>query len=168
MFRNLERLESSPITSVHVWFDRPVLELPHVVLIECAGQWIFNRGETAPGEHYVQVVVSAARQLQGLGRDEVERLIVAELRLLLPAAAQAQVRRARVVTEHAATFSALPGVDQWRPPQATPLDNLFLAGDWTATGWPATMEGAVRSGYLAAEALLRRLDRPAALVQPDL
>jgi uncharacterized protein with NAD-binding domain and iron-sulfur cluster len=73
-----------------------------------------------------------------------------------------------VVTEHAATFSAVPGVDRWRPAQAAPLDNLFLAGDWTATGWPATMEGAVRSGYLAAEALLRRVGVTAALVQADL
>jgi uncharacterized protein with NAD-binding domain and iron-sulfur cluster len=69
---------------------------------------------------------------------------------------------------HAATFSAVPGVDRWRPPQALPLGNLFTAGDWTATGWPATMEGAVRSGYLAAEALLQRLGSPARLLQPDL
>jgi uncharacterized protein with NAD-binding domain and iron-sulfur cluster len=72
------------------------------------------------------------------------------------------------VTEHAATFSAVPGVDRWRPPQASPLANLFVAGDWTATGWPATMEGAVRSGYLAAEGVLRRLGVEASLVQPDL
>jgi uncharacterized protein with NAD-binding domain and iron-sulfur cluster len=76
--------------------------------------------------------------------------------------------RSRVVTEHAATFSAVPGVDRWRPAQATPIPNLFLAGDWTATGWPATMEGAVRSGYRAAEALLARLGRPARCVQADL
>jgi uncharacterized protein with NAD-binding domain and iron-sulfur cluster len=62
----------------------------------------------------------------------------------------------------------VPGVDQWRPPQASPLDNLFVAGDWTATGWPATMEGAVRSGYLAAAALLRRVGVNAKLVQTDL
>jgi uncharacterized protein with NAD-binding domain and iron-sulfur cluster len=73
-----------------------------------------------------------------------------------------------VVTEHAATFSAVPGVDRWRPPQASPLGNLFVAGDWTATGWPATMEGAVRSGYLAAEALLARVDRKERLIQPEL
>jgi uncharacterized protein with NAD-binding domain and iron-sulfur cluster len=64
--------------------------------------------------------------------------------------------------------SALPGVDRWRPAQPTPIANLFLAGDWTATGWPATMEGAVRSGYLAAEALLARRGKPERLVQPDL
>ena len=91
-----------------------------------------------------------------------------ELARLFPAAVPAAVRRARVVTEHAATFSAVPGVDRWRPPQQSPLDNLVVAGDWTATGWPATMEGAVRSGYLAAEALLARLGRPEPLVQPDL
>jgi uncharacterized protein with NAD-binding domain and iron-sulfur cluster len=142
--------------------------LPHVVLIDCVGQWVFNRGSTAAGEHYLQVVVSAARQFRGLGHEEVQRLVVEELRRLFPEARMANVLRARVVTEHAATFSAVPGVDQWRPTQTTPLDNLFLAGDWTATDWPATMEGAVRSGYLAAEALLRRAGTPAALLQPDL
>jgi uncharacterized protein with NAD-binding domain and iron-sulfur cluster len=59
-------------------------------------------------------------------------------------------------------------VDEFRCPQATPLPNFFLAGDWTRTGWPATMEGAVISGYLAAEAVLKRLGRPARLVQPGL
>jgi uncharacterized protein with NAD-binding domain and iron-sulfur cluster len=72
------------------------------------------------------------------------------------------------VTEHAATFSVVPGVDRWRPAQGSPLPNLLVAGDWTATGWPATMEGAVRSGYLAAEALLQRRGTPARLLQPDL
>ncbi len=167
-FRELRRLETSPITSVHLWHDRPILSLPHVVLIGCAGQWVFNRGESAAGEHYVQVVVSAARQFRRLGQDEVQRLILAELQRLFPLARTARLLRARVVTEHAATFSAVPGVDHWRPGQATPLQNLFLAGDWTATGWPATMEGAVRSGYLAAEELLRRLNGPAACLQPEL
>jgi squalene-associated FAD-dependent desaturase len=167
-FGNVRRLETSPITSVHLWLDRPVTHLPHVVLIDCVGQWVFNRGATAPGEHYLQVVVSAARQFRGLGHDEVQARVLAELRQLFPPARAARLRRARVVTEHAATFSAVPGVDRWRPAQASPLDNLFLAGDWTATGWPATMEGAVRSGYLAAEALLRRVGVPAALVQADL
>jgi squalene-associated FAD-dependent desaturase len=167
-FAGLRQLEASPITSVHLWFDRPALELPHLVLVDCLGQWVFNRGETAPGEHYLQVVVSAARQFRGLGHEEVQRRIADELRGLLPAAASATLLRARVVTEHAATFSAVPGVDRWRPGQETPIRNLFLAGDWTASGWPATMEGAVRSGYLAAEALLRRLGTPVALIQPDL
>jgi squalene-associated FAD-dependent desaturase len=167
-FGNLRRLESSPITSVHCWYDRPVLTLPHVVLVGCAGQWVFNRGQTATGEYYVQVVVSAARQFRGVGHDEVQRRIVAELAQLFPAAQSATLLRARVVTEHAATFSAVPGVDRWRPVQGSPLSNLLVAGDWTATGWPATMEGAVRSGYLAAQALLARAGIRVNLVQPDL
>jgi squalene-associated FAD-dependent desaturase len=165
-FGDLRRLEFSPITSVHLWYDRPVTRLPHAVLVGCLGQWVFNRGETAPGEQYVQVVVSAARALRELGQEEVKRRIVEEMGRLFPAAARPL--RARVVTEHQATFSAVPGVDRWRPPQASPLPNLLVAGDWTATGWPATMEGAVRSGYLAAEALLARQGRPARLLRPDL
>ena len=167
-FAGLRQLETSPITSVHLWYDRPVMPWPHLVLVDCVGQWAFNRGEVAPGEHYVQVVVSAARQFRGLGHDEVRRQVADELARLLPEAKGQGLRRARVITENAATFSAVPGVDQWRPGQTSPIANLFLAGDWTATGWPATMEGAVRSGYLAAEALLEKLGRSERLVQPDL
>jgi squalene-associated FAD-dependent desaturase len=172
-FTNLRNLETSPITSVHLWYDRPVTRLPHAVLVGCLGQWVFNRGPwpagNGTGEHYLQVVVSAARQFRGLGHDEVQRRIVAELADLFPAAPPAHLVRARVVTEHNATFSAVPGVDRWRPPQDSPLRNLLVAGDWTATDWPATMEGAVRSGYLAAEALLRRKGvLGERLLQPDL
>ncbi|OWK37717.1 hydroxysqualene dehydroxylase HpnE [Fimbriiglobus ruber] len=161
-------LAASPITSVHLWYDRPVMSLPHAVLIDCFGHWAFNRGETAPGEHYVQVVTSATRAFRGLGQDEVLRRTVEELGRLFPPARTAVVRRTKVVTEHAATFSAIPGVDRFRPEQASPIPNLVLAGDWTRTGWPATMEGAVRSGYLAAEVVLARVGRPERLVQLDL
>lgn len=167
-FSNLRNLETSPITGVHCWFDRSATDLRHVVLMDSVGHWVFNRGEVTAGEWYLQVVVSAARQFRGLGHDEVERQVVAELRHLFPRLADARLLRARVVTEHAATFSAVPGVDRWRPAQTSPIENLFVAGDWTNTGWPATMEGAVRSGYLAAEALLARVGRPEKLVQPDL
>ncbi len=141
-------LAPSPITSVHLWFDRPTLRLPHAVLVDGLGQWVFRRG------NYLQVVVSASADLAALGRDEVQRRIVGELGRLFPPVAAATLLRAKVVTEHAATFRAVPGVDQFRPPQRTPIPNLALAGDWTATGWPATMEGAVRSGTLAADALV--------------
>jgi squalene-associated FAD-dependent desaturase len=167
-FANLKKLEPSPITSVHLWYDRPLTDLPHVVLVDGVGQWIFNRGEVSPGEHYIHVVVSAARQFREMRHEEVQHLIVAELSRLFPVAESACPLRARVVTEHGATFSAVPGVDAFRPDQASPLPSLFVAGDWTATGWPATMEGAVRSGYLAAEKLLARTGRRVALVQPGL
>ena len=135
-FAGLKRLESSPITSVHLWYDRTVMKLRHVVLVDCLGQWVFNRGEASPGEQYLQVVVSASRQFRGLGHEEVKRRIVNELAELFPAAVPAALRRARVVTEHAATFSAVPGVDRWRPVQASPLPNLLLAGDWTSAAGP--------------------------------
>ncbi len=167
-FAGTRELAPSPITSVHLWYDRAPLDLPHAVLVDCLGQWVFGRGEVAPGEHYLQVVVSAARPLKGLGRDEIQRRVVEELARVFPSAARARLLRGRVVTEHTATFSAVPGVDRFRPPQATPVRNLVLAGDWTDTGWPATMEGAVRSGYLAAEAILARAGRPERLLQPDL
>jgi len=145
-FTNIRNLEPSPITSVHLWFDRPVMNVPHAVLVDCLGQWAFDRGG-----NYVQVVISAARDLD---RTDLEQRIVAELRELFPASRGATLLRSKVVTEHTATFSAVPGIDRFRPPQRTPIANLFLAGDWTATGWPATMESAVRSGFLAADAIL--------------
>lgn len=167
-FAGLRHLEPSPITSVHLWYDRPILTLPHAVLIDCVGQWVFGRGESVPGEQYLQVVVSAARAFRGLSHEEVRSRITEEIARLFPAAQAAALLRSRVVTEHTATFSATPGVDRWRPAQGSPLPNLLLAGDWTATGWPATMEGAVRSGYLATEALLQRLGRSEQVTQPDL
>ena len=97
-------------------------------------------------------------------RDEVIEQVRGELSALWPAAGEAKLLQARVVTEQHAVFSPLPGSEQFRPRQQTSVPNLFLAGDWTATGWPATMEGAVRSGYLAAEALLTHLRKPAKLL----
>ena len=77
-----------------------------------------------------------------------------DLAAIWPAARAARLLRWRVITRREAVFSVRPGVERFRPPQQTPISNLALAGDWTSTGWPATMEGAVRSGYLAAEAIL--------------
>jgi uncharacterized protein with NAD-binding domain and iron-sulfur cluster len=102
----------------------------------------------------LQVVVSAARQYRALGHDEVKRRVLEELRAVHPPLRAAVLRRDRVVTEHNATFSAVPGVDRLRPKPRSPIANLLVAGDWTDTGWPATMEGAVRSGTLAAEAIV--------------
>jgi uncharacterized protein with NAD-binding domain and iron-sulfur cluster len=76
--------------------------------------------------------------------------------------------KSTVIKEAAATFSPQPGVDRWRPKQETSVKGMFLAGDWTDTSWPATMEGAVRSGYLAAEAVLRKSGTPKTILQPDL
>jgi uncharacterized protein with NAD-binding domain and iron-sulfur cluster len=147
-FARIGRLEPSPITSVHLWYDCDVLKLPHVVLVDCLGQWVFRREGG-----YLQVVVSASGDLKSLGRDEIEKRIANELQMLFPKLQDATLLRTKVVTEHAATFRAVPGIDALRPSQRTTVPNLVLAGDWTATGWPATMEGAVRSGVLAADTI---------------
>jgi hypothetical protein len=107
--------------------------------------------------HYYQVVISASHGLKGRKRDEVVAEVCAELKAIWPAARDARLLHWRMVTEPAAVFSMRPGVERLRPAQRTPIANLALAGDWTDTGWPATMEGAVRSGYLAVEAILASL-----------
>ncbi len=154
-FARIGNLMPSPITSVHLWLDREILNHPHEVLVDSLGHWVFTRGEVSPGRFYLQVVVSASRELKALGREEIQSRIVDELKRLYPAMRATRVLQAKVVTEHTATYSVVPGVDAWRPTQRTPIPGLALAGDYTATGWPATMEGAVRSGQLAAAVMER-------------
>lgn len=142
-----ERLAGSPITAVHLWFDRDVLDVPHAVLVGRVSQWVF-RG--APGDGHCQVVISASRGLMQTDRRGIVDAVAAELREVFPAARGAALRDARVVTDPTAVLSVRPGVESLRPAARTTVRNLFLAGDWTATGWPSTMEGAVRSGRAAA------------------
>jgi uncharacterized protein with NAD-binding domain and iron-sulfur cluster len=106
--------------------------------------------------------------LLALDKVAIRDAVLSELCEIWPEARSAQLLRWWVVTEHGATFAVRPGVEALRPTQRTPIDGLFLAGDWTDTGWPATMEGAVRSGYLAAQEILADLDRPTRLIRPDL
>src|SRR5207248_6350420 len=117
---------------------------------------------------YLQLVISASYDLLRKSREEIIDLCLKEVRQALPAAREAKLVKATVIKEAAATFSPEPGVDRWRPIQETKTLGLFLAGDWTQTSWPATMEGAVRSGYLAAEAVLRSANSPQKFLQPDL
>jgi len=177
-FRNLAMLKTAPITGVHFWFDREVMSEPFVTLLDTTTQWIFNKtalyapsnggARTSTNGQYLQLVVSASYNLLPKSRQEIIDLCLKEVRQALPAAREANLIKATVIKETAATFSPEPGVDRWRPKQETTINGLFLAGDWTDTGWPATMEGAVRSGYLAAEALLRKEGRPHRFVQPEL
>jgi squalene-associated FAD-dependent desaturase len=170
-FANLRCLRSSPITGVHFWFDRDVMSEPFLTLLDRTTQWIFNKSRLygGPGDgRYLQLVVSASYDLLPRSRQEIIDLCLAELREVLPEAREAKLLKAVVIKEANATFSPEPGSDRWRPSQQTSLPNLFLAGDWTATGWPATMEGAVRSGYLAAEAILAAAGAPQRLLRPDL
>ena len=146
-----ERLEPAAIAAVHLWFDRPVVPLSHAALVGRLGQWVFADAPVA--RQYCQVVVSAAHRVGPYRHDEWRDEILAELRAIWPEVAQARLLHARVVAQPAALFSARPGSDRLRPPQRTSIPNLALAGDWTATGWPATMESAVRSGRQAVEGL---------------
>lgn len=158
------RMESSPITSVHFWFDRPVMDRPHVVALGRHVQWLFRRPTGEGG--YVQGVISASRDLAARGNEEIERLVLEDVRAMLPAAREAKLLHGRVVTERRATYSVTPGMEELRPTAQTKAPGLWLAGDYVQTGWPATMEGAVRSGYLAAEGILAAWGKPARLVQP--
>jgi len=150
-----ERLAGSPITAVHLWFDRDCIDLPHAVFVGRVSQWIFRPADGPRG--YCQVVISASRGLLDGDRDRLRDTVVAEVRSAFPAAREARLLESRIVTDPTAVLSVRPGVDAARPPARTAVPNLFLAGDWTATGWPSTMEGAVRSGRLAAVAAAERL-----------
>jgi uncharacterized protein with NAD-binding domain and iron-sulfur cluster len=185
-FANLRNLKDAPITGVHFWFDRMVMDEPFLTLLDTETQWIFNKtmlyggakqpsgdgrasGEEKPlAVQYLQMVISASYELVTKSRQEIIDICLREVRQALPKAREAQLVKATVIKETAATFSPEPGVDRWRALQTSPIKGLFLAGDWTATGWPATMEGAVRSGYLAAEAVLRNSGRPQKFLQDDL
>ncbi|MEO5925089.1 MAG: hydroxysqualene dehydroxylase HpnE, partial [Bryobacteraceae bacterium] len=158
---DLKGFEHSPITGIHLWFDRPITDLPHATLLDRTIQWMFNKGE---GKQ-IQLVVSASRSLTEMPRADVIALALKELVEFFPDAAKAKLEKAHVVKEVRATFSAQPGLDARRPVARTAISNLFLAGDWTRSGWPATMEGAVRSGYLAAEAVMDGKQR---FVIPDI
>jgi len=150
-FRYLDRLEDVPILGAHLWFDRPVLRESHAALMSGPLQWLFRKDEEGKAVHGV---ISAARAWVNRPREQCLAEFEQQVRATLPGAAGAKLERGVVVVEKRATFSPVPGVDRYRPAQAPPaggIQNLFLAGDYTRTGWPATMEGAVRSGYLAAE-----------------
>jgi zeta-carotene desaturase len=175
---NLDKIKDAPITGVHFWFDRTVMNEPFLTLLDTTTQWIFNktalyadsngRDKYPASGQYLQLVISASYELLQKSRQEIIDICLAEVCEALPAARNAELVKATVIKEAAATFSPEPGVDRWRPKQQTAVPRLFLAGDWTDTGWPATMEGAVRSGYLAAEAVLRDEGAPRNFLQPDL
>jgi hydroxysqualene dehydroxylase len=150
------RLGTAPIVNVHVVLDRPVLDEPFVAGVGTPVQWVFDRTRPSglAGGQYLAVSLSAASALVDRPAADVLAEVLPALRALLPAAAGAQVRDAFVTRERAATFAPRPGTAGDRPGPRTRAAGLVVAGAWTATGWPATMEGAVRSGDAAARTLL--------------
>jgi len=184
--RNLEDFSSSPITGVHLWFDRQITDLDHAVLLDRTIQWMFHKSRLLAGRRagrpsdsqrdagatengsYVELVVSSSKSLVEKPKQEIIDLALSELREFFPEAQAANLLKSTVIKEVHATYSPKPGVDRYRPGPETNWPRVFLAGDWIATGWPATMEGAVRSGYLAAEALARGVGGTEKFLVPDL
>jgi zeta-carotene desaturase len=159
--QHLDRLTVSPILGVHLRFGQPIMQLPHLVVVDGDVQWLFNKGVDAGGRQHIHAVISGADEWMSLPEEEIIRRVVADVHRALPASVGLEPIEARAVKEKRATFAAVPGVDAFRPTAAYGtiglggggIENLYLAGDWCDTGWPATMEGAVRSGYAAAAAI---------------
>ena len=160
-FSRMESLRSSPIICAHVWLDRQVTDAAFVGFIGTTTQWLFNKrrifehhGERHPG--YLSFVISGARGLADKSSDELLAIIMSDLRAMIPAARDASVVKAIVLKEKHATMAPDPESARNRPTTATPMRNLFLAGDWVKTDLPATIESAVISGRAAADAVSAR------------
>lgn len=158
-FAPASKLDTAPIVGVHIWYDRPILDEEFIAVLDSPLQWIFNVTKLHPGEprdspdgQHVVISLSGAYKWVQLDRSELREVFVAEMARAFPRAAKAEVTRFLSVKQVQATFRVTPGAAAFRLPQRTPIKNLFLAGDWTRTGWPSTMESAVRSGNRAAEA----------------
>jgi squalene-associated FAD-dependent desaturase len=157
-------VETAPIVGVHVWYDRPVIDDRFVAVLDSPLQWVFNvtkmheREPAGDGSaQHIAISLSGAWDWKDRSRPELQEIFVAEMEKVFPRAGEARVTRVIVVKMLEATFRVTPGSEQYRLPQKTNVPGLFLAGDWTRTGWPSTMEGAVRSGNMAAAALLSEL-----------
>jgi zeta-carotene desaturase len=171
----LSHFTHAPITTIHLWFDRPVTDLEHAALLDTRIQWMFNKtlirrfetDQASPGQ-YLELVISASFSELRQTSEQILAFALVELARFFPAVREATLLKSGVLKEARATFSVTPGLDRFRPTPDAPGDNLYLAGDWTLSGWPSTMEGAVRSGRLAAEAIARSTGNAANFLTPDL
>ncbi|MBM3492847.1 MAG: FAD-dependent oxidoreductase [Armatimonadetes bacterium] len=158
--RNLRSLESAPIVATHLWFDEPINCPEALGLLERDTDWVFGGKPSdarRSGHTYITTVTSANRELASKGAESILSGALVDLREALGRPRPMQPYHARVVVEHRATFVPSPGIEEVRPANATTLRGLALAGEWTATGWPSTMESAARSGRSAAALVLRDL-----------
>ncbi len=155
-----DKIPSSAITGVHLWLDREITDLSLVVLVGTVAQWLFRppwRDEQShDGDHYYQVVISASNKWKAISKESLVETVMADLQCVSPEAKQARLLHSRVVTDPNSVFSIRPDVVALRPSSSTPLPWLHLAGDWIDTGWPATMEGAVISGRMAANSIAQQ------------
>jgi zeta-carotene desaturase len=166
----IEKHAHWPICSVHLWFDREITDLDHAVLLDREVHWMYNQSrlQTGCGGHYIELVISASRSFAERSREQAIALALAELAEFFPRVNEAKLEKFAFVKEMRATFGVPPGIDAARPHAVSPWPNLFLAGDWMATGWPSTMESAARSGHLAAEAVCASIGEPRTILDPDL
>jgi squalene-associated FAD-dependent desaturase len=154
----MARFEHSPFTSILLWYDRQITDLDHAWLLDTTIEWFFHKSRIrryAPEKgSYVELVIAGSKAQLGMTREDILSSALRELEMFFPGVKQARLLKSGVLKEARATFSITPGLDRFRPRQATEWPGLYLAGDWTATEWPSTMEGAVRSGRLAAGAVV--------------
>ena len=169
---SLGTLEHWPICSVHLWYDREITELNHAVLLDRDIHWMYHKSRWQPRRDskasYIELVVSVSREFAALSREDALKRATDQLAEFFPEVRQAKLVKSALVKEVRATFGVPPGVDAARSTAISPWPNCYLAGDWTATGWPSTMESAARSGHLAAEALCASLGDKRTLLIPDL
>jgi zeta-carotene desaturase len=166
----------APITTIHLWFDRPVTDLQHAALLDTRIQWMFNKtlirrleSTQQPTEgQYIELVISASFSELRQTSEQILAFALVELARFFPTVREATLLKSGVLKEARATFSVTPGLDRFRPTPDAAGDNLYLAGDWTLSGWPSTMEGAVRSGRLAAEAIARSTGNSTTFLTPPL
>jgi hydroxysqualene dehydroxylase len=158
--RTLSALKSAPIVSINLWYDRQVTELEFVGLLDSPVEWVFNKnaiaGEPVDKLQHLALVISGAHEAAKQTKEELIALAEREMERFFPAARQTKPRHAVVIREHDATLSHTVGVARLRPPQQTEFENFYLAGDWTDTGLPATIESAVWSGQECARRILSR------------
>lgn len=156
-FSRAQGLSYSPIVDVHIWYDRPVMEETFCGFVDSPLQWVFNKtrmsGNGEDAGQYLCISLSGAWRYADMPKQEIREMFIREIERAFPRAGEASVERLLVVKQPRATFRSIPGAEALRLPSATPIPNLFLAGEWIDTGWPGTMEGAVRSGRMAAHAL---------------
>jgi len=154
----MARQTHSPFTSILLWYDREITELDHAWLLDTTIEWFFHKSRirryAKEKGSYVELVIAGSKAQLSQSREEILSSALRELELFFPEVKQAKLVKSGVLKEARATFSVTTGLDPFRPKQETEWPGLFLAGDWTATEWPSTMEGGVRSGRLAAGAVV--------------
>lgn len=158
-FKQWKNLSSSPIVSIYLWFDKAVTELGFAGMLGTRLQWLFNKdvlfARSSSDSKLLTFVISAAHEFANLSKEKLVNIAMEDVGKVLPKSKDAKVIKSLVVKEQNATFSASLLAESSRPENITPIKNLFLAGDWTNTGLPATIEGAVLSGHRCAEEIIK-------------